>query len=80
MSPEILSPDVDIEYGYEVDHWAFGVIIYELFIGKPPYITNSREEMLKQIVAHILIPHHSFVYRKNLPLPAQFFSQIFIMS
>ena len=47
MSPEILSPDVDIEYGYEVDHWAFGVIIYELFIGKPPYITNSREEMLK---------------------------------
>ena len=47
MSPEILSPDVNIEYGYEVDHWAFGVIIYELFIGKPPYITNSREEMLK---------------------------------
>ena len=44
MAPEILCEDV-CEYGYEVDYWAYGVLMYELFIGEPPYVTKSREEM-----------------------------------
>ena len=29
MAPEVLAPDT-IEYGYEVDHWSFGVMLFEI--------------------------------------------------
>ena len=37
IAPEILEGKVG--HSYEVDIWSLGVILYTLFIGKPPYET-----------------------------------------
>ena len=46
MAPEVLAPDT-IEYGYEVDHWSFGVMLFEIFTGTPPYVSESREKVFE---------------------------------
>lgn len=43
-TPNYIAPEV-IEgrtgHSYEVDMWSFGVIVYTLLIGKPPFETND---------------------------------------
>jgi serum/glucocorticoid-regulated kinase 2 len=39
IAPELLSGE---EYGHPVDWWAFGVFLYELVIGIPPFYSKSR--------------------------------------
>lgn len=38
MAPEITQTE---EYGYEVDWWILGVLIYEFIYGNPPFYTNK---------------------------------------
>ena len=47
IAPEIL--DGKQGHSYEVDIWSFGVILYTLIIGKPPFETNDVKATYKRI-------------------------------
>jgi calcium/calmodulin-dependent protein kinase I len=46
IAPEIIS---SIPYGISVDIWSFGVIIYILLCGYPPFYNESQKELFKLI-------------------------------
>lgn len=45
-SPQLLEQK---DYSYKVDIWALGIICYELLVGKTPFHSKSREELLKKL-------------------------------
>jgi serine/threonine protein kinase len=47
MAPELVQ---EKPYTPAVDIWSMGVILYELFVGKPPFYTTSIYKLIKQIV------------------------------
>ncbi|OWZ05574.1 AGC protein kinase [Phytophthora megakarya] len=47
LSPEILEGK---EYGTAADWWAFGAVLYELLTGLPPWYSQNRDEMHKQVL------------------------------
>ena len=47
MAPELVQ---ELPYNHTVDLWSFGVIIYELFVGTPPFYTNSIYTLIHLIV------------------------------
>ncbi len=47
MSPELV---VHKPYNHTADLWSLGVIIYELFVGTPPYYTNNIYELMEMIL------------------------------
>ena len=47
IAPEII--DGKSGYSYEVDIWAIGIIIYTLIIGKPPFESNNKEQIIENI-------------------------------
>lgn len=47
IAPEVL--DGKSGHSYEVDMWSFGVIIYTLIIGKPPFETNDVKTTYRRI-------------------------------
>ena len=47
MAPELVQEQ---PYTPAVDIWSMGVILYELFVGKPPFYTTSIYKLIKQIV------------------------------
>ncbi|KAI9312027.1 kinase-like domain-containing protein, partial [Dichotomocladium elegans] len=52
-TPEYLAPEVvcGYEYGYEVDYWSYGTILYEMIDGFPPFWDEDSDMMYRQIVA-----------------------------
>jgi serine/threonine protein kinase len=48
----IIAPEVILgnKYGYNYDWWAFGIIIYEMLIGIPPFYNDSKTELYRDIV------------------------------
>ena len=47
MAPELVQEQ---PYDEKVDIWALGVILYELYYGKPPFFTNSIYKLIQMIV------------------------------
>lgn len=47
MAPELVQ---EKPYTPAVDIWSMGVILFELFVGKPPFYTTSIYKLIKQIV------------------------------
>jgi len=53
-TPEYLPPEVFLRagegYGCELDWWSFGVILFEMLEGRPPFQDQNRARLLKLIV------------------------------
>lgn len=47
MSPELVQEQ---PYNNTVDLWSLGVILYELFVGQPPFFTNNLVSLIKLII------------------------------
>lgn len=47
MAPEVVQ---EKPYNHTVDLWSLGVILYELYVGQPPFYTNSIYKLINHIV------------------------------
>lgn len=47
MAPELVQEQ---PYNHSVDLWSFGIILYELFAGQPPFYTNQLAALVRLIV------------------------------
>lgn len=47
MAPEVVQ---EMPYNHTADLWSLGVIIFELFVGQPPFYTNSIYALIQLIV------------------------------
>lgn len=63
-TPEYLAPEVlkGKEYGYTVDWWGLGSLIYEMLTGMPPFYTSNRSVLFDKI-------------RKSAPLFPEYISK-----
>lgn len=61
--PEFMAPEILLEkpYGRAVDWWAFGVLIYELILGKSPFKGDDEDEIFDSILKD------SVVYPTKMP-------------
>ncbi|XP_076751508.1 cAMP-dependent protein kinase catalytic subunit 1 [Xylocopa sonorina] len=60
-TPEYLAPEVILSKGYgtAVDWWSFGVLIYEMNAGYPPFYSRDPMKIYEKIVAgKYKFPHH----------------------
>jgi serine/threonine protein kinase len=37
-------------YGFGLDWWGFGILIYEMLVGLPPFSSENKNELHKQII------------------------------
>ncbi|KAJ1911696.1 Serine/threonine kinase [Tieghemiomyces parasiticus] len=51
-TPEFMAPEILLEqrYGRAVDWWAFGVLIYEMLLGQPPFRGDTEDEIFDSIL------------------------------
>ncbi|KAJ3326483.1 serine/threonine protein kinase psk1, partial [Blyttiomyces sp. JEL0837] len=47
-APEVLESTV--QYGYGVDHWSLGVMLYDMLTGSPPFTGNNRKKVMESIM------------------------------
>ena len=46
-------------YGKSVDYWAYGVLIFEMLAGQPPFDGEDEEELFSSITDHyVSYPKH----------------------
>uniref|UniRef100_A0A3B3QY61 Protein kinase C n=1 Tax=Paramormyrops kingsleyae TaxID=1676925 RepID=A0A3B3QY61_9TELE len=50
-TPDYIAPEILLEqkYGYSVDWWSFGVLLYEMLIGQSPFHGHDEEELFQSI-------------------------------
>jgi len=67
-TPEMLAPEIIFSKGHDeaVDYWAFGVVLYELLVGKNPFYDHGASQMdvFKRIVR---LEYDMPDYLKNTP-------------
>jgi serum/glucocorticoid-regulated kinase 3 len=51
-TPEYLAPEVlrKEAYGFPVDWWCVGSVLYEMLVGLPPFYTNDVQAMYEKIL------------------------------
>jgi serine/threonine protein kinase len=47
IAPEIISY---MPYGTSVDWWAFGVLLYEMLVGQPPFDGDDEDELFEVFI------------------------------
>jgi|EP00161_Ancyromonas_sigmoides_P006997 serine/threonine protein kinase len=60
-TPEYMAPEMlaKTPYGFPVDWWSFGTLLYEMIAGLPPFYSKNGPLMIKQIMeAEIKFPAH----------------------
>ncbi|KAL7714853.1 non-specific serine/threonine protein kinase [Entamoeba marina] len=52
-TPEYLAPEILLGngYGFAVDWWSYGTLIYEMLLGLPPFFDNDVQTMYQKIVS-----------------------------
>eukprot|EP00051_Salpingoeca_urceolata_P006115 m.81310 g.81310 ORF g.81310 m.81310 type:complete len:544 (-) comp14689_c0_seq2:290-1921(-) len=58
-TPDYIAPEIIREepYGFTVDWWALGVLMYEMMAGQPPFDADSEEELFPAILKNdVLFP------------------------
>ncbi|VDP99882.1 unnamed protein product [Trichobilharzia regenti] len=56
IAPEIVAYEM---YGKSVDWWSFGVLIYEMLAGLPPFDGEDEEELFRNIASQdVTYPRH----------------------
>ena len=55
-TPEYMAPEVLTKCSYTsaVDWWSFGVLIYEMLSGLPPFYSEIRENTKRNIISNLL--------------------------
>ncbi|XP_075929820.1 protein kinase C alpha type-like [Petromyzon marinus] len=53
-TPDYIAPEIIAyqPYGKSVDWWAFGVLLYEMLAGQPPFDGEDEEELFQSIMEH----------------------------
>ena len=51
-TPDFMAPEIVMEHPYDqsVDWWAFGVLLYEMLVGKAPFYGKTEASLFKMIV------------------------------
>ena len=60
-TPEYIAPEVIIGKGYTkaADWFSFGSIMYDMLTGRPPFLSNNKHSMLKNLVSKpVPIPYY----------------------
>jgi len=70
-TPEYLAPEIikgsKVGYGKSVDWWAFGILVFEMLSGYPPFYDNEPVGIYKKIIAGIIeFPRFFDVKAKDL--------------
>lgn len=53
-TPDYIAPEIILyqPYGKSVDWWAYGVLLYEMLVGQPPFDGEDEEELFASITDH----------------------------
>lgn len=68
-TPDYLAPEVlqGTGYGPQCDYWALGVLMYELFAGRPPFYDYSQTTLMRNILqARVDYPEKMSPHLKEL--------------
>ncbi|XP_046680782.1 LOW QUALITY PROTEIN: calcium-dependent protein kinase C-like [Homalodisca vitripennis] len=74
-TPDYIAPEIILyqPYGKSVDWWAYGVLLYEMLVGQPPFDGEDEEELFAAIT------DHSVSYPKSLSKEAKEVCKGFLM-
>lgn len=68
LSPEFLTKKAE-GYGKSIDWWAFGVLMYEMLVGKTPFLADTPAGIYRKILKReIVFPKHVDCVSRNLIL------------
>jgi len=60
-TPDYIAPEIlqELDYGFGVDWWALGVLMYEMMAGQPPFVDDDPMGIYQQILAgKVSFPRH----------------------